>query len=149
MAQITTYGNPEKSEAQKIADAERLREFGPKKKHVPVVPELTPEEVAERQAKMDRVAELMLEKEKHIGTFYRGLKMAVAPLWKDQENALEMGKICAELGINNPYVVTVMGIGEGAGIPQDKLHLFDLVCDKLKRKFRGTGSIIRENFEAP
>jgi hypothetical protein len=148
MGQITTYGNPEKSEAQKRAEAERLREFGPKPT-VSVAPPPTEDEIDLRQVDVDRLAELILEKAKGESTFLSGLKMMVAPVWKDQDRALEAGQICGRLGISNPYTTTVMQIGEGAGIPQDKLHLFDLLCEELKKRYRANGSISKEYFTGP
>jgi hypothetical protein len=143
VGQITTYGNPEKSEHDKRAEAERLREYGPKPVHIPA-----PKPVIEgREEKQARLDELMAEHRKGVDTSYRGLKMLFAPIWKDQERCLEAGKLAGELGISNPLTTTMMGVGEGAGVPQDRIHLFDLICDRLKRQYRANGIIDKDKFE--
>ena len=146
MPQQSTYALGKETEADRIAKAERLREFGVKP--VPVVPEPTEEDVVASDADRARLAELEVEHEKGIRTSYRGLKMFASQLWKDQERCLEAGRIAARLGVSNPITVTVMKIGEGTGVPQDDRHLFDLAMDKAKRLYRGYGVIDKDKWES-
>ncbi len=146
MPQQTTFALGKETEADRIAKAERLREFGVTP--VPVTIEPTAEEVVASDADEARLAELVAEHERGISTSYRGLKMFASQLWKDQERCLEAGRLAAQLGVSNPITVTVMRVGEGTGVPQDNRHLFDLAMDKAKRLFRGYGVIDKDKWES-
>ena len=146
MGQQNTYALGKETEAHKVAKAERLREFGVKP--VPVTPEPTSEEVVASDTDRAQLAELVAEHERGVSTSYRGLKMFLSPILKDQERCLEAGRLAARLGVSNPITVTVMKVGEGTGVPQDNRHLFDLVMDKAKRLYRGYGYIDKDLWES-
>ena len=146
MGQITTYGNPEKSEHDKRAEAERLREFGPKV-DIPPVPVL---EDDEQHALDEKHLELLVKNhEEAKGTFYRGMKMAFGAALKDMPRAVEAGHIASRLGIRNPITSGVMGVGEGSGVIQDKIRFVEAILAKFGKRYRATGSIDRDSFESP
>lgn len=149
MAQITTYARPEPTEHDKRAAAERLREFGPKPKNIPVVQEPTVDEKTQRQTDMDRLADLVLEHEKGKTTFYTGMKMAFGAALKDMDRSLEAANIARRLGINSPITAGVMGVGEGSGVIQDRIRFVEAILATFAKRYRATGFIDKDNFESP
>ena len=146
MGQITTYAKANKTDAQRRADAERLREFGPKVKRVKVVETV---DLVQREADEARLAELVAEHEKGKKMFYGFMKSAITVALRDMQRSIEAGKIALRLGVSNPIVAGVMQIGTGSGLPQSALAFVDAICDKFAKKFRAIGRVSQEEFEYP
>jgi hypothetical protein len=137
------------SEHDKRAAAERLREFGPKPVAPPEPPQPSEEELTERERDMQRLADLVLEHEKGKTTFYHGMKMAFGAALRDMGRAVEAGQIAGRLGISSPITSSVMGVGEGSGVIQDRVRFVEAVLAQFGKRYRAVGFIDKDHFESP
>ena len=107
------------------------------------------EKKAQREADMERLAELVTEQEKDKAMFYRFIKSAFTAALRDTKRSVEAGRIAVRLGVSNPITSGVMGIGSTTGVLQDKVKFFEAICKRLAIRYRAIGSISAEDFESP
>lgn len=107
------------------------------------------EKKAQREADMDRLAELVEEHKKGKRTFYTGMKMAFGAALKDRERSVEAGRIAVRLGVSHPITSGVMGVGQASGVIQDKVRFVEAILAKFAKRYRAIGHISAEDFESP
>ena len=179
MSQIKTHGTGIKSEAQKIADAERKKERGQKeeaerraslaavadadiqkeaakivleKEKNRVPPDTTKheeEKKEQRVADTERLTQLIADHIKGKRTFYTGMKMAFGAALKDMERSQETARLAVRLGVTNPITSGVMGVGQASGVIRDKVRFVEAICKRFAIRYRAIGSISADDFESP
>ena len=102
--------------------------------------------IAQRGADKSRLDKLMKEHKRGKQTIYTGMKMAIGALLKDMERALEAGRIANRLGIPNPLRSSVMGIGDGTGVIQDKVAFVEKFLSTFAQLYRKTGGEINAGY---
>ena len=98
--------------------------------------------LAQRGADKTRLEKLMKEHKRGKQTVYTGMKMAVGALLKDMERSVEAGRIASRLGMTNPIRSSVMGVGDGTGVIQDKMTFVKKFLDKFAQMYRENGGEI-------
>ena len=142
--QRNSYGATEVSKANEIANAERLREFGPVAIEKPVVSEPAPNEEDEAL-----LAALMTEDASDRDMFYRFAKSMITVALRSMDRATEAGRVAGRLGRRNPITTGVMGIGDGSGVIQDRVRFVEAIMARFAKRYRATGSVDQDNFESP
>jgi hypothetical protein len=109
-------------------------------------------ERAERKKDEARLAELVAEWEENRDAQYQGLDMMFDAIFSDQELSLEAHELARKLGANNLLGLgTMMHVSDGfSGVPQNKMHLVERICDRIKERYRSAGGHFnRADFERP
>jgi hypothetical protein len=109
-------------------------------------------ERAQRKKDEARLAELVAEWEENRDAEYQGLDMMFGAVFADMELSVEAAALARKLGANNPIERgTMMWVNDGlSGVPQNKMHLVERICDRIKGRYRSAGGHFnRADFERP